>query len=250
MADAIRNIIDLSNKDQILFDIRRSLREIEHKLGEYHKDIDLITGHYDDCEKLFKELEAKSRAFKSKLEEEESEIAKMESKIPLIRTQKEFIAGKKQVEDARKRRGKIEDELLDVDIRKEDCENELKELKEKLKESRLDFDKKSEDLLNDKGNLEKQLKEFEIKHKELEESLEPTLKRFYQNCISRGITPPISPVEDGSCGGCHLALLPQMVNELRTNPNSYQHCPNCYRLVYYPTKEETNEMKAVEEGYG
>jgi len=47
-------------------------------------------------------------------------------------------------------------------------------------------------------------------------------------------TPAVVPLNDETCGGCFMAIRPQIVNEILAN-NKIHACQHCGRLLYHIT---------------
>lgn len=56
-----------------------------------------------------------------------------------------------------------------------------------------------------------------------------TLSRF--DAAGRKFSDPTIPVSRGGCGGCHAALPPRVMTELRERME-WEECPSCGRLLY------------------
>ena len=89
--------------------------------------------------------------------------------------------------------------------------------------------------------VEKKISKLEPRRDRLLKKLPQKIKHFYERCQLSGISTPVCAIRDKSCSGCHMVLLPQLVNELMANPNYYKNCPYCSRILYFPEVEEVVE---------
>ena len=71
---------------------------------------------------------------KNNIQIQEQLISKLNEQVPKIRNEKEFAASKNQLEGARKNLGVLEENLLELDINKEDLDKELRGMSKKGKE--------------------------------------------------------------------------------------------------------------------
>ena len=60
----------------------------------------------------------------------------------------------------------------------------------------------------------------------------PVLER-YETLLEVGRTPPVTPITDGSCSGCHVRL-PTMVESKARRIVALYNCPHCHRMLYVP----------------
>ncbi len=135
----------------------------------------------------------------------------------------------------------MEEKLLELDINSEDLEKEIEKINVKLDESNTEFQQETSGLLKKQEKAEKQIAKLEPRRTRLLKKIPKNIQRFYERCQQSGISTPICAIIDKSCSGCYMVLLPQLINELMSNPNSHKNCPNCSRILYFPAEEEVVE---------
>ena len=235
---SIQPIIDLADTD-------RELQVFINSKSQLEKQIDTASSVVNKHKKTIEEkndelntLENESEELKSNIQIQEQLISHLNEQVPKIRNEKEFAASKNQLEEARKKLGVLEDDLLELDINKEDLDKELEKINVKLDESSTEFKQETSGLLNKQEKAEKQIAILAPRRTSLLQKIPKNIQRFYERCQNSGITTPICAIIDKSCSGCHMFLLPQLINELMSNPNSHKNCPHCKRILYYPVSEE------------
>lgn len=241
MPTSIENLVALSQTDKKLIGVRRSLTNLEKQIVTIRKPLDLIESEVKKKQEEYDNIVGKHENAKQQLQTEDEFITKLESQVPLIRTQKEFLAGKKQLEEARKRRGLAENELLENEIKQEESLSELKKLQEKFDSDSSAFKEQSAKLLEEKETATKDLEELKKDQEELMTTLDKNISNFYKRSQERGLFPIITPVSNKACGGCNTLLQPQLMNEMMSHPEEYRNCPFCYRIMYYIPEPETSE---------
>jgi predicted nucleic acid-binding Zn-ribbon protein len=212
------------------------------------RQIETARSVVDQHQKLFEQkyneldlLTSEGKIVKNNIEIQEQLITRLDAQVPKIRNEKEFAASKTQLEEARKMLGLLEDKLLELDMKKEDLEQEIETINSELTESNSTFQQETSGLLKKQEKAEKKIAKLEPRRNRLLKKLPQNIKRFYERCQESGISMPVCAIQDKSCSGCHMVLLPQLVNELMANPNSHKNCPNCSRILYYPEVEEEVE---------
>ena len=123
-------------------------------------------------------------------------------------------------------------------INKEDLDKDLEQINVKLDESSTEFKQETSGLLKKQEKAEKQIAILAPRRTRLLKKIPKNIQRFYERCQESGVSTPICAIIDKSCSGCHMVLLPQLINELMSNPNSHKNCPNCTRILYFPESEE------------
>ncbi len=241
MSTSIETLVALGSTDQQLLQTQRELRRVEAQIADARKDVDYYEKEVNKKQQTHEEVETRHRDSRQRLEMEDLLVKKLEAQVPLIRTQKEFVASKKQLEETRKRRGLIEDEILEFEIQLEEATTELTHLKEHLSQSSEEFEGNIKSLLSEQKSLNKKLSKLKTRHKHVVADLDAKMAKFYDRCRTGGIVPAVCPMTNKSCSGCHMQLLPQLVNELLSDPSTYKNCPFCGRIVYYVPEEPGDE---------
>jgi len=150
---------------------------------------------------------------------------------------------KQSIEDKKKRKSEIEDEILVI-------MDKIDEEKQKLSEFKKDLEAK-------KSQINNNIKELENRKKELSEKLE-NLKKEREGFVSE-----ICSTEEGSkyyakyekirkskngvavvnvienaCGGCNISLTKEKINEVLTS--DFPVCDNCGRILFLEKKDESS----------
>ncbi len=235
---SIQPLIDLADTD-------RELQAVIHSKSQLEKQIDTASSVVNKHKKTIEEkndelnlLGNEAEELKNNIQIQEKLISKLNEQVPKIRNEKEFAASKNQLEEARKKLGALEDNLLELDISKEDLEKEVERINVKLDESSTEFKQETSGLLKKQKKAEKQIALLSPRRTNLLQKNPKNIQLFYERCQNSGITTPICAIIDKSCSGCHMVLLPQLINELMSNPNSHKNCPHCKRILYFPVSEE------------
>ena len=235
---SIQPLIDLADTD-------RELQKFIHSKSQLVKQIDkasyVVNQHKKNIEEKKDELKVliyESEEIKENIQIQEQLISKLNEQVPKIRNEKEFAASKSQLEEARKKLGLLEENLLELDINKEELDKEMEQINVKLEESNTEFKQEASGLLKKQQKAEKQIAVLAPRRNSLLKKIPKNVQLFYERCQNSGITTPICAIIDKSCSGCHMVLLPQLINELMSNPNSHKNCPNCTRILYFPVSEE------------
>ena len=235
---SIQPLIDLANTD-------RELQVFIYSKSLLEKQIDsassVVNQHKKTIDEKNDELNAlinEAKELKKNIKIQEQLISQLNEQVPKIRNEKEFAASKSQLEEARKNLGVLEENLLELDINKEDLDKELEQINIKLGKSSTEFKQETSGLLKKQEKAEKRIAILAPRRTRLLQKIPKNIQRYFERCQDSGISTPICAIIDKSCNGCHMVLLPQLINELMSNPNSHKNCPNCTRILYFPESEE------------
>ena len=152
---SIQPLIDLANTD-------RELQSFIYLKSQLDKQIDtassVVNQHKKTIEEKNYELNAlvnEADELKKNIQIQEQLISKLNDQVPKIRNEKEFAASKNQLEEARKNLGVLEENLLELDINKEDIDKDLEQINVKLDESSTEFKQETSGLLKKQEKAEK-----------------------------------------------------------------------------------------------
>ena len=211
---SIQPLIDLANTD-------RELQVFIYSKSQLEKQIDkassVVNQHKKTIDEKNDELNAlinEAKELKKNIKIQEQLISQLNEQVPKIRNEKEFAASKSQLEEARKNLGVLEENLLELDINKEDLDKELEQINVKLDESSTEFKQGTSGLLKKQEKAEIRIAILAPRRTRLLQKIPKNIQRFYERCQDSGISTPICAIIDKSCSGCHMVLLPQLINEL------------------------------------
>jgi predicted nucleic acid-binding Zn-ribbon protein len=77
-----------------------------------------------------------------------------------------------------------------------------------------------------------EIKQWEEKRKVYPPNIEPRLLAQYEKILKSREGLAVAPVQHNACGGCHLGLPPQIVNEIHLSDKVIV-CESCARILYW-----------------
>ena len=217
-------------------DLRR--KGMEQRLQLLPKELDAIIARRD---KLNAATAAAAEEFKKEelaIKKCESEIArltaesqKLQQQSALVKKNNEYQAMLGQIADNKRKIGELEEELLI----KFDLVAELKEKADavkranasELRNARTEF----EELLAFSKNLKEEIAKAVTDRPALTANVRDDLLGVYNRLLkSKDNTPPLTKLDNGCCGNCHMRVTMQTANEL--SKGKIEHCDNCQHLLY------------------
>ena len=238
MPQTIEPLVNLAETDRDLQKYIFAKSHLERQIDTARSVVDQYQKTVEQKKDELKLLSSECKDVKNNLQIQEELISRLDSQVPKIRNEKEFAASKNQLEEARKILGMLEDKMLDLDLKKEDLEKDIETTINQLNESNTEFKQETSGLLKRQAGAEKKIETLEPRLKRLLKKVPEKIRRYYERCQESGISTPICAIENKSCSGCNMVLLPQLVNELMANTNSHKNCPNCSRILFFPEVEK------------
>ena len=189
----------------------------------------------EEKKKIIQNAELAQRKLELELREKEEQIRKFQLQLNEAKTNKEYTAFLKEIEEAKKeeslRESKILEMMSEQDILRRDEEKEqilLKEANEKFLE-------KKKEAAAEMETLKSQLREEEDRRKVLAVNIAEAALSLYEKVRKtkkNGLV--IAQIKDGTCSGCFMKL-PSTVVENVKKGKDFVLCENCSRILYLAT---------------
>jgi len=183
-------------------------------------------------QKKRRELEGEVKALKE-------QAAKFRRQLNDVKTNKEYSALLKEIEDAQHKIDGIEEVILQEMIAADDIEKDIKSAQHRQagEEGRLQADRKT--ILAEQKELEAR-RDVLLKEREgILPTIPPDQARLYLRILKKMAGVAMSPVTDDFCSICQMRVRPQMLNELLAMKEIIT-CEACGRILYWvkPPEEE------------
>ncbi len=236
----------MQNVTREQIDILVELQSIDIKSGKIRAELNTMPAKLDDLESQLKEYELSTqemesayselkkayRANESDMQLNQAQIRKSNEKLVSVKTNKEYHAILKEIEDLNKKNSGLEDEMIkSLDLMEEE-EKHISEQKAKFQqtEEQVQKEKKALDLkFKKEGNV---LTGLDKEWKSISEKVDPGLMKRFNSIREQIKGEAIAAVIKEICQGCHMNIPPQLYNELQ-RCDSLKFCPHCYRIIYW-----------------
>lgn len=182
---------------------------------------------------ILKDLQKERRRLEMELMGVESRIQKYQSQLSEVKTNKEYQAILHEIEACRQERSRLDEKIL-LDMEEaEKGDAACRRLEDDLKEMRRRTENGKEELQRRLALLRSDLETLERERQDLQRSipglwLDPFLKVARQR---KGLA--LVPVRDELCGGCHVRVMPKLIQEVRRSVGLIA-CDSCKRFLYVP----------------
>jgi uncharacterized protein len=235
---------ELSRIDVRLQEEEAALKNLPERLKAMKNDLAKVEAMLQrerqgllETEKFRRDLEGQSKV-------DEQNIAKAKSKLSQVKSGKDYMAAQREVEASRKMSAERDEELL-----------KLIDAVEATKKSIADHEKDVADL---RAHVEAEERAIQAKIDEVQEKTKgeraerealsqrlpkDILKKYMTIRARRGLA--VVPVIKGVCGGCHMAIPPQLYIVLQRG-NSIETCPLCARIIYWGDLLQEKRLEEAE----
>lgn len=191
------------------------------------------------AEDNLKNTQLKLKEKEGGLQQKEDQIRKLQGQLYTLKTNKEYSTMLSEIEGI-----KTDNSLIEEDIIKFMDEIEL--AKKRIIEEKELFKTEESAALKEKEAIYLKAKEVDARLLELNEkrngivpNIEKQVILRYEKILKNKDGLAIVHIEDGSCGGCHMNLPPQVVSDAKLKEDIII-CGSCLRILYIEDNVEIN----------
>lgn len=237
MKDKIRVLIHLQDCDNRIKKIIDRKNEGPLRIQRLEAELKAYELNFQEEYTRLESLKKDRREIELNIQDLEDSIVKSNIKLSNIKSNKEYRAALKEIEDFKKGQSQIEDKAIQLMEEIEVLEKKRLENKDKQKELQIKFEKDKEKIMTELNGLDKKLEGLERERIKLCQTTDQELLDRYLFLKDRKEGLAISSVVSAVCQTCHMGIPPQKFNEL-IKGNSLLTCPNCYRIIYWGEDEK------------
>lgn len=231
---ALRRLLDLQDEDSVIKQLlhrreslpeARELADVNERLAELTSDLEIATKQFEEAEREQSRLEGEISLVDAKIGREEQRMFSGSVSNP-----RELSALQAEVESLKRKKGGIEDQLLEVLVQKDQASATF----ESIRDEHGATEGRSKELSEIVGRLTQDLSADLDVHHEQREKIAPDipgdLLTLYDKLREQKNGIGAAALVGGTCEGCHTQLPAKEVERLRAE-SGLQRCDNCRRIL-------------------
>lgn len=229
--DQIKKLVDLQTFDVEIFNLKRELEEKPAYLKEAQEKFETKKANLKVITENLKNVQVQRNAGEVELKAKEDDIAKANSQLSLLKTNKEYQAKLSEIEHLKADKSIIEERILlsydEYDRMSKQAEKEKGLLAEEEKKY-LAEKKEIDDSIK---VLQERLADLQNKRGQLTPGVDKKLLARYERILANKEGVAIVPIKRDSCGGCYMNVPAQVVNQIKMHDQLVS-CEMCTRILY------------------
>ncbi len=230
MLEDIKQLLVLQNLDQQILAIRDELKLYRPQLENLKRKVQEKKEQIDGLSQSGTSSLKERRRMEAEIADKESLIQKYQRQQMEVKTNREYQALTTEIGNVRTQIETLEDQILAL-LTQEDqqkqqmdqCKEELTRIEEKTTRER----QRIEGIIQEKKTSLDQLKKERRTHIT---QLNPDVRDIYHRLVGRYPGSIVVQVVNGSCGGCYMQLLPQLLVEVHQG-KEIKRCSRCARVL-------------------
>lgn len=236
MLEQLKYLIEFQLLEDQKNRLLRSREETPQQVVELEKEFTRLEGgflakkaEYDQAKKMRRSLEQDTADLESK-------VGRIKQRTREVKTNKEYQALLKEIEDIKRDMTAKEDQLLEVMESIDSLGNQIDELSREVENRREQFMKSKAEFLHLVDQTDERIARLEALQQEVRDKMEPNLLKRCLYLLEKQGKIAVAPVQGGVCQICHIGIPPQKFIELQRDENILQ-CPHCHRFIYWSDHE-------------
>jgi predicted nucleic acid-binding Zn-ribbon protein len=232
----LKTIFEAQQIDTQVIENERKLFLAPRMIAEMDAEIEAMHNKSEKEKAVVQELEKERRKKEKELEVEKEKIAKFESKLYDVKTNKEYQALLKEIESAKEANDKTEEEILLLMDKAEEIKKDYETLTVQLKKREAEVEKEKDKLNKELESVDKMIRELKTQRDNLLSVVSAGLRETYTTLIVKRGGLAVVNLKNGVCQGCYMNIPPQLFIEATKNRQLIL-CPSCNRIFYFLEEE-------------
>ncbi len=243
LQEQLQYLETLQKVEKELEELLQKRQDLPEELKHFENQLEEGKTRLEEKQEALATLEKNHRMKELELETEVERIQKFEAKLFQIKTNKEYHAALKEVEDTRRANATREEEILSFLEGIDQSSRELKEEEKSFKEFASQIEEQKHQIEGILAGLDVIEESVREKQEKIRKELDNGLLKQYQVIKERMAGIAVVPAIKEACQGCNIDIPPQLYNEVLKGDRLI-FCPNCQRILVSGEKATNEEALA------
>lgn len=186
----------------------------------------------EDKKMILESAKKLRRDLEREVEDLEGRKAKSKQKLLEVKSNKEYQATLKEIDDIGELVRGREDQIIEQMESADDLDSQIREHKLLVAEAIKNLEEQGAQLEKEAKKADSLMMSLEEQKEQLKPKIPSDLLEKYQFLRDKRAGVALAPVKRGTCGVCHMNLPPQTFIDLQKN-ETMMNCPNCLRIIYW-----------------
>ena len=234
----LQQLILLQKLDDEIVEHRNQLADIPVQIDSEFKELEDKKKILSIAKEEIDTLQKNRKAIESEVQGKNDHMAKAKTKLPAVKTNKEYTAILSEVDAIKKKVESLEDKELEIMEVLEDKQKGLPAIEKKCKEEDSHFQEYKTKKADELDRVTKEMNPLLAKRETVKSQIDTVIFQRYEKVAkSRGGKAVVS-LQENICQGCFQQILPQMVINVKVGESIHQ-CSSCLCFLYWEEVSET-----------
>jgi len=222
---------ELQELDRDLNARRRDRAKMAQELAEIDADVARVQAMVEKLDGAVELLAGKRSDLAHDLVLEEGNIVRADSRLPTIKTQREYVAVLKEIDTAKKMNKDIQDKITTLETELAGVERDRDEKVAELAALKQQVESRQVEIAGALAECDQVLGEGDNRRDGFLAQVPAAVRKRYEMLLDRRAGVAVVEARQGVCTGCNMNLPPQLFNTLFTT-KVIMDCPHCNRMLY------------------
>lgn len=205
------------------------LKALQEVFATKEKELEELRERVTDITRRRREIE-------EEVELETIRLGKSQQKLSAVKTNREYQALLKEIDEIKKANKAREDEVIATMEEADAINTNVTAKTEELDRTRKEVEAEQEHLARVESELDDKIGVFTRDRETVAKEVRKDLLTRYNFLREKRAGVALAVVVDSVCSGCHMNIPPQLYNELLRDERTHC-CPMCQRLIYADDSE-------------
>ncbi len=225
-------LLELQKLDLRIAALKENEREMPKQKDKYAIRRKRLEEEIKNSEERCKRLLLEQRECNGDIEARQAQIAKYDEQLYKVKKNEEYKALLHEMDLLKKQIAVKEERVITLMIEHDEAKAAFEADKERIEGEMRVLDEEC-------AKIDEELQELKAERKALVKSRPPVAEKVEKPLLAKYErirkvrTPAVVPMKEEVCGGCFMAVRPQIVNEIIANDKTHT-CQHCGRLLYHP----------------
>jgi len=229
--DQIKKLIDIQRLDGEIYSLRQELKDKPGVLADLKAAFEEKQANLRSLEEKTKDVQVQRNSLEKDLQVKEDGIAKANAQLTEIKTNKEYTAKLNEIEHLKADTSILEEKILISYDEVEKIKGEMEAEKARLSDEEKQYLSQKQEIEGSVAEAEDRIKVLDGQRNQLVPDIDPRTLKLYERILNAKQGMAIVPVMGNACGGCHMNLPQQVINQIKMGEEIIS-CELCNRLLY------------------
>ena len=230
MYPEVQALLELQELDRERIELQDQLNQYPGIWEEVKSSLRARQEEYDRAEAAAANYQGDRRRIEQELRLSSEKLKKYQAQQMQVKTSKEFGAISNQIEALRKNIARLEEQGLELINREQEIKDRKVATEASLHEAKTEARTERERIRVQVNEKKKRLTALEKERGRVAGRVDGEALRLYERIRGRWPMDPVVSVRNGSCMGCHFAILPNALVALHKE-SAIEMCENCGRIL-------------------
>ncbi|HET7842383.1 MAG TPA: C4-type zinc ribbon domain-containing protein [Terriglobia bacterium] len=245
MHPELKSIIELQQVDTAIAELSAQIGALPAQVSAFESQLHEFLQRLEDRKQRLTHNQKERKELEVEIQQIQARISKHRDQLYEVKTNEQYKAMLHEIAGEEANIRKIEDRILEKMMEADELQGPIREAESHLAEEKARVAGETARLKSlQQADIDERNK-LQARRAELAGSLSENLLQTYERVRGGRGGRAVAEVRDGFCTACHVALRPQLYNEVRSN-EALIACESCSRILYYvePPAEEPQPADA------